>query len=780
MFPSNKQRRAALGSASCLVLCALTPDGAWAEPATPLPSITVQPPRARPARPVEARAPATVARVVRPARAARRAPAPRVNRAVAAAPVASSVPAPAPTAAAPTVEGRGYSAAPTGLNLATPERTGSRLGLTPLQTPASIEIIPGQKIRERGQETVQEAVTQNATGITTIGAPGNGFSSYTSRGFAGLNSVMQLYDGTRLYVGAGTITYPFDTWNVDRIEVLRGPASVLYGEGAIGGVINVVPKKPTFIPVNEGRAALGSDGVKRLAFDSGGPIGEVFAYRLNVSANQVDGWLKQNGEFSNVAVSGAVLFQPTPDLAFTLANDYGYQEPMRYFGTPLINNAIDPRLRFTNYNVNDSRIIFKDNFTTFKTEWTPNADVTIRNTAYVLDSHRRYRDAEVYAFIPSTGLIQRNNYIEIFHDQKQVGDRFDATFRGDLFGFRNEFLVGFDVNHIDFLHTNNSPYGGTSFVNPFAFDPGSFLRVNGTSPGYFTSTDQYSVFAEDKLSLTDQFALIAGVRYEAPTVHRTDYRSGSASFNKDLSAVSYRFGAVYNPTPDSALYASYATAVDPVTSLISLSVTQKDFKLSYGEQIEAGYKQSFLTPWGTGGELTLAGYSIKKYDLLTADPQNPANSIQVGSQSARGFEAFTSLGLWEGWRVEGNVAVLHAQYDKFDQAVSGRSVSYAGNQPINVPDLVANAWVSWAFAPRWETRVGLQYVGTTYSDFANTVRRSAYSVVNATLDYRVSDASRFSLRVYNLFDKTYAITGGTTYQLLGRPRSVEVAYTQAF
>ena len=72
----------------------------------------------------------------------------------------------------------GYTTAPAGLNLDTPTRGGSRLGLSPRQTPASIEIIPGQKIRERGQETVQEAVTQNATGITTIGAPGNGFSSY--------------------------------------------------------------------------------------------------------------------------------------------------------------------------------------------------------------------------------------------------------------------------------------------------------------------------------------------------------------------------------------------------------------------------------------------------------------------------------------------------------------------------------------------------------------------------------------------------------------------------
>ncbi len=409
-----------------------------------------------------------------------------------------------------------FTASPVGLNLARPSRSGSRLDLTPLETPASIEIIPGQKIRERGQNNVTDAVTQNATGITTIGAPGNGGGSYTSRGFAGVNSVMQLYDGTRLYVGAGTVTYPFDTWNVDRIEVLRGPASVLFGEGAIGGIINVVPKKPTFVSINEARAAIGSDGIKRLALDSGGAIGDQLAYRFNISGNVAEGWLRENGDFRNLAISGSLLYQATPDLAFTLSNDYGYQEPMRYFGTPLVNGRIVPGTRFRNYNVDDSRIIFKDNWTQLKAEWNPSADITIRNTAYRLTSARRYRDVESYRFVPGTGRINRSDYIEIFHDQEQIGNRFDATFRGSVFGIRNEFVAGFDVNHIDFLHTNNSPYGGTSSVDPFAFDPGQFLRVNGISPGHRTSTDQYAVFAEDRLILSDQLSLIAGVLHEGP------------------------------------------------------------------------------------------------------------------------------------------------------------------------------------------------------------------------------------------------------------------------
>ncbi len=670
-----------------------------------------------------------------------------------------------------------YTAAATGLNLTTPNRSGSRLDLSPLQTPASIEVISGQKIRERGQQTVQEAITQNAAGITTIGSPGNGFGAYTSRGFAGVNSVMQLYDGTRLFVGVNTTTYPFDTWNVDRIEVLRGPASVLYGDGAIGGVINVVPKKPVAVPVNAARAALGSDGVKRLAVDSGGPVGENLFYRLNVSGNQVDGWLNQNGDFANLAVSGSLLYQATPDLAVTLSHDYGYQEPLRYFGTPLIGGRIDPRLRFQNYNIDGSRIVFEDNWTQLKVEWSPSDDIVIRNTAYRLLSDRHWRNLESYAFVPSTSLIRRTSPIEIFHHQEQIGNRFDATVKGTLFGLRNEFVAGFEVNHIDFGLRNNSPYRGENSVDAFFFNPGFFSSPDGVRPLYRSSTDQYSLFAEARLILSDQLSLIAGLRYDAPTVRREDLVTPSQSFTKAFNALSYRFGAVFNPTPDSSLYASYATAVDPVTSLITIPITQKDFKLSAGAQVEIGYKQVF---WDGRGEFTLAGYRINKRDLLTVDPLRPQVSIQVGSQSSHGVEAFVSLGLWENWRVEGNLALLHAQYDDFQQAVGGVAVNFAGNQPVNVPERIANLWLSWAFAPRWEARAGVQFVGETFSDFANTVRRPSYEVVNGSLDYRVSDKSRFSVRVYNLLDTIYPVTGSANTWLLGRPRSVEVAYNLTF
>ncbi|MBV8918472.1 TonB-dependent receptor plug domain-containing protein, partial [Bradyrhizobium sp.] len=244
-------------------------------------------------------------------------------------------PQPDPAAARdklPTIEAIGIS--PSTLNLNSQNASGSRLGLTPLQTPASVETISSQTIAERGQHNVTDAITQNAAGLIASPAPGNGGLSFGTRGFTGSNSVMTLYDGTRLYVGAGTVTFPFDTWSAERIEVMRGPASVLYGEGAIGGIINVIPKKPATTPYNDAELSFDSNMTRRLAVDSGGTINPSVSYRINATGNMSDGWVDRD-KTSNLAVSAAVRVQAADNLAFTLSNDYGDRSPSRYFGTPL-------------------------------------------------------------------------------------------------------------------------------------------------------------------------------------------------------------------------------------------------------------------------------------------------------------------------------------------------------------------------------------------------------------------------------------------------------------
>ncbi|MGY4318181.1 TonB-dependent receptor [Bradyrhizobium sp. JR3.5] len=691
-------------------------------------------------------------------------------------PATAAATAGAPRAAA---SGASGSASPT-LNATTQGGTGSRLNLTPLQTPASVEIITAQTIAERGQHNVLDAVTQNAAGFIATPAPGNGGLSFSTRGFAGSNSVMTLYDGTRFYIGSGTLTFPYDTWSTQRVEVLRGPASVLYGEGAIGGVINVVPKKPQGTPYNEAEVSLDSNMTRRLSVDSTGPINPNVSYRINATGNMSEGWVDRD-KTSNAVVSAAVRVQASDNLAFTLSEDYGDRSPSRYFGTPLINGSIQDALRFKNYNALDSAIRYQDSWTQFKTEWDVADGIKINNTLYYLTSERHWRDIENYTWNPKTQLIDRSSYIEIFHDQKQLGNRMDATFSGHVLGLANQFVAGFDVNRIDFTHTNNSPYGGASSVNPYVFDPGSFFATTtATTPGFNAIVNQYALFAEDRLSLTDQLSLVTGVRYDRPEVDRADYKTPANSFETTLSGTSWRTGLVYEPVKNLAFYGQYAVGVDPVSNLISLSTSQKTFQLATGKQTEIGVKQSF---WGGRGEWTLAAYEIVKTGLTIPDPSNPTAglALQIGQQSSRGVEGTIGLALNDGWRVDANLALLRARYDNNSQVVGGKVVSYNGNVPVNVPQQVSNVWLTWDFAPNWSVYGGVQIVGAMYSDLANTQLRPGYNVVNGGIRWKPDDRTTVAFRVYNLFDKVYAVTSnGTGQWLLGMPRTAELSVNVKF
>lgn len=664
-----------------------------------------------------------------------------------------------------------------GLNLDQPNSTASRLNLTPLETPGSIQTITGETIRDRGDRTVLDAETR-ATGITGVATPGNGNAGLAARGFSGVTSVMQLYDGTQLYVGAGTVTFPFDPWMVDRIDVLSGPASVLYGQGAIGGVVNVVPRRPDGAnPSTTGSITYGSYNTARQAVDTTGPLGPNAAYRLDVSGVQSDGWVDR-GQSDSFAISGSFRLDPTPDLHVTLSEDYGNQRPMGYFGTPLIDGQLLSALRDRNFNIQNPSIHWVDNWTQLKTEYNPWDPLTLRNDLFYLSTNRHWREVEDYTFMPATGALQRSSYIEIMHHESQIGDHGDATLTGHILGHANSIVTGFDVNSVTFEDVSNTPFGGTSTLNPFSFSPGSFINLTGTIPQYRTQTSQEAFFAEDRFSVTDALSLIGGVRHDQYDLHRTAAANFSVT-NADLSNTSWRVGTVYEVVPGLSLYAQYATAADPISSLITLSPSQEQLTLATGRQIEIGAKQSF---WDGRGEWTVAGYNIVKKNILSADPMNPTLTQQVGQQSSQGIEAAASFKLGGGWRITANGTMLQARFDNFSQTVGGALVSYDGKIPTAVPERAANLWLDWAFAPGWQAGAGLRYVGHRFADNANTLDMPGYTVVDAGLRWTPLEPLRLDLHIYNMFNTIYAAApydGGTQW-ILGEPLAFEASATVRF
>lgn len=676
--------------------------------------------------------------------------------------------APPTDATMPVVEVRGSPQA----GLERPAATGSNLGLSALETPASVETIGRLQLVERGDARVMDALSR-AAGLSVFPHPGNGGSAIAARGFTDLASVTQLYDGMKQY-GSGALTFPFDTWSVERIDVLRGPASVIYGAGAIGGVVNVVPKKPQAGgPIrNELMLAAGSDATARFGIGSGGALSEQLSYRLDVSGNRSDNWVPR-GESKDATFSGALRYDVSPDLYVTLSHAQSNQHPMAYFGTPLVDGKFDPRTFGQNYNVADGFIRYRDSQTMAGVHWTPRAGTTVASTFYHIRSKRHWHNAEAYTWLPGTNQVERGDYTEILHDQEQAGNSTVATVDGTLFGLRNTVSGGFEVNRSTFGHTNNSPYSGSSIVDLDNPVPGQFVNVAGTYPKYRVKARQYAVFAEDRLQLDERLSLVGGVRYDHDDVERRDLVTPSASFDKTFTNVGYRLGAVYMLAPATSLYAQYSVAHDPLGPLLFTNTSRAAFDLARGRQVEAGAKQLF---WNGNGEWTLAAYRIVKNNLLTRDPLDVTRSIQVGQQSSRGIEASFVLRPTPDWKFEGNASVLRARYDDFGEASGGQLVSRAGNTPTDVPERLANLFASYRFAPQWTALASLHHVGERYADTANTLRMPSYATTDLALRWDVSAATTLTLRGYNVFDKRYAQTAyyNQTQWLLGADRRYEL------
>ena len=658
--------------------------------------------------------------------------------------------------------------------LVTPMTTGSRLGLTALETPASVEILEGETIRQRGDHSIADAASR-ATGITqTSSAVG---STFVSRGFAGNTSVMRLYDGTRQYVSGGTVTFPFDSWLADRVEILRGPASIMFGEGAIGGAINTVPKKPLREPVsNEFRIAYGSQNTRRIAFGSGGAIDDRWSYRADISDNRSDGYVDR-GQSKSLVAAGAIRFDATPNLKFTLSHDYGTQEPMAYFGIPLINGQISPALKKANFNVADSSLKFKDQWTRFDTEWAASPTVTFRNSLYRIVSDRFWQDAEGYAYSAATGLITRSSFLRIDYTQSQVGNRFDATIKEPIGSFANTLTVGFDVNRLKYARNRNDGGNagpGVLTINPFNFAPGNY-PANVTVGELFTAqTSAKSLFAEDQLKLTSKMSVVMGLRWDGISYSKQDSKGVLPTFGKQFNSTTGRLGFVYAVTPATSLYAQRSTAVDPLGGVVTTTLAQSLLDLTTGEQTEIGWKQLF----GEGrGEFTLAAYTIKKKKLLIPDATNPLISQQVGAQSSRGVEASLAYSPVSNLRFDINGAILDARYDDFNETIGAAVFSRNGLTPPGVPEKMANAWVTWGFQPKWEAGFGVRYVGPRQMNNANTAQAPSFTVADASLRWAVGPGTTLALNFYNLSDRTYAQTlySGNNQFILGRPRSVELS-----
>lgn len=692
-------------------------------------------------------------------------------------------------------------AAQTPLNTNAVAESASRLGLTVREIPATVEVISAETMREQGYRTVSE-VAQGAVGVTSGDNPAEP-AAFSMRGFTN-SQINTLYNGIK--IGPQNMTSRIvDTANLEAVEFLKGPASLISGEGAAGGAINFVTKQPHIGPIrNEADFSWDSLNSFRAHYGSGGSTNvQGLDYRFDISRSSLNGFADDTNT-RTLDVSGQLNYRISDSLKIWGAIEYREDRSKAYWGAPLVPIAfsgshattgivsgsyfnrtdlgpvtIDDRTFNTNYNVLDNRNVAQEVWLRGGFELKLAPDLTLKSQAYGYGAERTWFNNEIEAFDSIKNEVYRERFY-VAHSQRLVGNITDLVWDANIAGFDNRLVTTLSSSYLDFVRPGaaNFPNDYVSLVDPVRGYYGTLTTQQQTA-----RIDNEALSFEDRLKLTRTFALVGGLRVEHIGLDRnsTDQNGlerANFPFSKDWAPVTGRIGYTWEPVPGLTFFSQYATGADISANNIFLLAPNQPLDLTTARTYETGVKHLF---WDNRAEWSFSAYDILRKNVYAAAGGMLLNI--AGRQESKGVELAASVRPIEPLRLWGNIAYVDARYADYN-FVGG---SFSGNTPPNVPRVVANAGASWRFFTPWPVEVGItgRHVGDRYNTDANVVTLKAYTVadVYAFVDiprtvFNAVDQARLTFRIRNIADKRYAIWGDPFYPdqiLLGAPRTYEIS-----
>lgn len=682
----------------------------------------------------------------------------------------------------------------------------SRLGLSIRETPASVEVLTQKDLQVRGLRTARETFN-DVVGAIAGNVPGNP-AVVSLRGFAG-NTVSILQDGVRISTST-VVQRDSNNWHYDRIEVLKGPASVLYGEGALAGVINKVTRKPVLgerhldmlLSVGSFDTVFAGGGVD-LSVSSTIAVRADASYQRSSSLYDVD-----NNDTFSAGLTASTLWKPSDRLTLLVAIDHFEDRyASTYQGLPLIPDqyalsptdavttanglVADRALRRRNYNPQGAYSGADETTVRSRLDWAIGSGWTFALDLTGYTATRAFLLADSQTFVAPTVAFPngsfRQSYQDFRHDHRFWNARGVIGNDSRIVGLRNRFSLGVEYNDTDFTSLRQqAPVTALPAVD--VRNPAVVPLPTGTA--IFTTTNvtfdsklkQTSVFAEDALNLTSKWLLVGGVRWDHIALDRTTIQNATGAADRNsptFDPVSWRAGTTWDMTPGLTLYAQYTTAVSPVSSILLASITNSRFRLTKGRAYEAGFK---ATVWRGRASVTGAAYRIEQRDILTRDPNDPTLTVQGGRQSSQGVELSVVVAPVKALRLSGGASYTDARYDQLSELVGGTRIDRSGNRPINVPSTTVNASALYTIADKVTLGGFARHASAFYTDTANTIRVAGHTVLDASLSVPVSHQATLTLRGRNLTNAFYGEYSGypTTNVYIGAPRSFEIALAARF
>jgi catecholate siderophore receptor len=654
-------------------------------------------------------------------------------------------------------------------------------------TPQTITVIPRELIEQQGATTLRE-VLRNVTGISIQAGEGGGGlpgDNLSIRGFSARNDIF--VDGVRDF-GA----YTRDPFNIEQVEVAKGPASLYSGRGSTGGAINLASKTPLPGQVQHATLGVGSDDYSRATIDLNQPL-EGFAIpgtavRVNAMWNQGDvpGRYVVANERWGIAPSIAFgLGTPTRVTAGFSRLD---QDNIPEYGLPWVPNTNVPLAQYAD----QAPPVDFGNFYGLKGR---DYEKTVTDLATAVVEHdfgdsislrslvrhgRSKRDSIITAprFV-STDSTDINRQLQSRDLTDTIlAQQNDLTFHFETGALGHALVAGTEVvredseNHVrtgpvapvaDLFHPDpNAPYSGP---------------ITRTGARAESTADTVALYANDTVKLNERWEITGGLRWDRFDI---EYKSVAVDgavtpFERTDEMLSWRAGMVYKPLPNGSLYAAASTSFNPSAdgnTGLSLTAGTADLEPEKSRSFEVG------TKWDLFGDrlaMSTAVFQSQKVNARTPgiNPGDPATVLE-GEQRIRGVEIGGSGRLTDRWTAFFGYTWLDSEIVKSNTAVE------VGNEFANTPEHSASLWTTYRLPLGFEVGGGVQYVGDRLN--STTTRRvaPAYQLYDAMVSYEWNERLTLRLNINNLADERYIDRVGGGHFIPGAGRSVALTTSLDF
>ena len=635
---------------------------------------------------------------------------------------------------------------------------------TPVRyVPQAIDSVKTESLRSYGTNDLGQALS----GIPNVSSGADTrFDSLRIRGFDASNDFY--LDGIR-----DDSQYIRDLHNIERIEVLKGPAAVLYGRGGQGGIVNRVSKLPTAGHKSSIEAQGGSNDLRSLYADLSTDPSDTISLRLNMG-NQDNTSFRHGVSGNRQLCAPSMSWQLTPDLNWLVQYEYSRYNRTPDRGIPGVNGRPADVSRSTTYGDSRDYIDDKSQSLRSKLAYELNDNWQLRQTLGLFKLDSDFDNTYQVAYVPATNRVTRQRWqqdLRTFNITNHV--ELEGSF--STFGLEHRLLTGVEMGsqrRDPKLYT-----GGNSVPSLDLNQPNRHLSHTGRMSVFsnnHTEVESRAVYVQDQLRLNDQWQVLAGLRYDRFEV---DTKNKLNNLQQDVAShnASPRIGLVWTPLENHSFYASWSKTFSPAGGgLIGITPSAtsgaNDLSPELTKQKEIGVKSDWLDDRLS---TTLAVYELELYNRRTADPLDRTITLLSGLQRSRGVELTATGKIVGNWYVRGGIGLQDATVVKDNNGFAGKRVN-------DVAKRNGSLFITWKPEMGWYAETGLTLVGDRYADSLNTVVLPGYGRWDALAGFRQKEWDvRAALN--NIADKNYYASATSVAQIQpGEPRSLVVTGTYSF